>query len=798
MAFLGNLLKTFLGAEGPSGNAVIEVHISQFTRIPVQCREDCLVLYGPTSSKNYELLLHQPVQNSRSKAYSLFRLSDVDDAHIRFVSLKEIIPPLVQHRPCDLTNTQALQTICDLVRQHPTWTVAHIAAQLGITQLFSHPSVARYADTADIDMKETPLHLAVKNSHIDVISYLLERNVSVDAVDIKGNSVYHIAATSNEAIIKLVTKRECFLLNLPNEAGKTPLHLACEGDRPECVKALLCAGADVNVAATHDSTLPIHTAMAANSSLCAKEIIAMYPNQLNVTDMKHGGTPLHWATSREIITAMADLGCIINAKNFHGHTALHKMVENKRLDCVLTLLSRGADVNVSDNEGITPLHKAKSSSVLQALLVFGADPSIENNQGSTARHIIASNTYPEKNTMLFILHAVGAGRCHKRLANCTDGCSPTGSFDGVPMDQNIVSRGRTSYDEFLDSAMLGKTIRDVNIGFGGVSNKGGRILCLDGGGIKGLILIQLLSALEEVSGRPIYHLFDWIGGTSTGGILALALAMGKEVRYTQGLYFRMKDLVFIGNRPYSEKPLEDILRKELGENTVMSDIKGPKVVVTGVLADRSPADLHLFRNYTSGEELIMGQGDGAFKPTPKHDQQLVWQAARASGAAPSYFRAYTRFIDGGLISNNPTMDLLTEIAEYNTTLCALGRSQEVVKPSVVLSLGTGRPPVTTVSAIDCFRPESMWSTVQMAFGLSNVAKMLVDQATMADNRTVDRARAWCGTCGIPYLRLSPQLSLDVQLDERRDEILVNALWETMVYVRSKREQIQQFVSLLEQ
>lgn len=86
-------------------------------------------------------------------------------------------------------------------------------------------------------------------------------------------------------LFQLVTRKTCRLLNTPNEAGKTPLHLACEGDKPECVKALLCAGADVNVAATHDSVLPIHSAMAANSTLCAKEIITMYPNQLNVTVM---------------------------------------------------------------------------------------------------------------------------------------------------------------------------------------------------------------------------------------------------------------------------------------------------------------------------------------------------------------------------------------------------------------------------------------------------------------------------------------------------------------------------------
>ena len=41
----------------------------------------------------------------------------------------------------------------------------------------------------------------------------------------------------------------------------------------------------------------------------------------------------------------------------------------------------------------------------------------------------------------------------------------------------------------------------------------------------------------------------------------------------QGLYFRLKDSVFLGRRPYDEKPLEEILKKEFGEETVMSDIK---------------------------------------------------------------------------------------------------------------------------------------------------------------------------------------------------------------------------------
>ena len=56
---------------------------------------------------------------------------------------------------------------------------------------------------------------------------------------------------------------------------------------------------------------------------------------------------------------------------------------------------------------------------------------------------------------------------------------------------------------------------------------GSRILCLDGGGIKGLVEIEVLMQLEEATGRRITELFDWIVGTSTGGILALGLVYGR-------------------------------------------------------------------------------------------------------------------------------------------------------------------------------------------------------------------------------------------------------------------------------
>ena len=57
------------------------------------------------------------------------------------------------------------------------------------------------------------------------------------------------------------------------------------------------------------------------------------------------------------------------------------------------------------------------------------------------------------------------------------------------------------------------------------------------------VLVRLLRSMEQVWGVPIIHCFDWICGTSTGAILALALSSGKSVVECQALYFRLKDKV---------------------------------------------------------------------------------------------------------------------------------------------------------------------------------------------------------------------------------------------------------------
>lgn len=64
-----------------------------------------------------------------------------------------------------------------------------------------------------------------------------------------------------------------------------------------------------------------------------------------------------------------------------------------------------------------------------------------------------------------------------------------------------------------------------------------------------------------------------------------------------------------------------------------------RIIVTGVLADRKPVELHLFTNYQSPSFMIdPTTTPSQYEDPPPPHQQLIWEAARASGAAPSYFR----------------------------------------------------------------------------------------------------------------------------------------------------------------
>lgn len=403
--------------------------------------------------------------------------------------------------------------------------------------------------------------------------------------------------------------------------------MACLADKPDCVKALLMAGADVNLTAS-----PLADEEHSSPGYVG-DFLQENPNTLYQEDMKFGGTPLHWACSREVVDTLVDRNCNINAVNFEKCTALHIMVLRNRLQCVIALLSRQADMDLGDHEGNTPLHLAVikgNVSTIQCLIIFGANLDLLNNAGKSPRHLI---TKEQDQKILYYLHAVGAKRCAPDMVNCTEGCSHFGTFNGIEPPRVMGPSNRDVLDQMLSAAAT-----EIKAKSNESTQNKGRLLCLDGGGIRGLVLIQILLELEKAIEKPINNCFDWVAGTSTGGILALGIATGKTMKECLCLYFRMKELTFVGGRPYPSEALETVLKETFGTETVMTDITQPKLIITGVLADRKPVELHIFRNYQSASHILNITHDSPYELPHPPEEQLLWHVGRATGAAPTYFR----------------------------------------------------------------------------------------------------------------------------------------------------------------
>ena len=136
-------------------------------------------------------------------------------------------------------------------------------------------------------------------------------------------------------------------------------------------------------------------------------------------DIKNGGTPLHWAKTKEIVVALIEAGCHIDAKNFKGDTALHTMVRNGRLECVMALISYGSNLNLKDSDGNTALHIACQEGydiIVKALLIFDADFETMNEKNESAWNVALSKAttdaslmdFKDRKGLVYLMYSIGA------------------------------------------------------------------------------------------------------------------------------------------------------------------------------------------------------------------------------------------------------------------------------------------------------------------------------------------------------------------------------------------------------
>ena len=210
-----------------------------------------------------------------------------------------------------------------------------------------------------------------------------------------------------------------------------------------------------------------------------------------------------------------------------------------------------------------------------------------------------------------------------------------------------------------------------------------KVLSLDGGGIRGYLSAKILANVEkllnEANGENINigQRFDLIVGTSTGGIIACALSMGKSAQFILELYENLIPKVFepISKGVFAPKYGNVILKGELEK--VLED-KTLKDVVTDLCITSVDVENASPRFHKSGY---------FDRNSPRLDEKLV-DIALATSAAPTYFplvdtKQSANLTDGGIVANNPSMVGLIDAMQLNDN-----NTENIV----LVSIGTGEQP----------------------------------------------------------------------------------------------------------
>lgn len=239
-----------------------------------------------------------------------------------------------------------------------------------------------------------------------------------------------------------------------------------------------------------------------------------------------------------------------------------------------------------------------------------------------------------------------------------------------------------------------------------------KILALDGGGIRGMMTVEILAAIEGLlrDAQPpekrasfvLADYFDFVAGTSTGAILAACISLGMPVSKIRKFYVDsgkdMFDKVWFGERvwknKYTDETLANKLKQEFGEHVTLGDAQLRTVLMM------------VMRNVSTDSPWpIWNNPNAKYNARDRKDCNLhipLWQLVRASTAAPTFFppeevifaagtpKEYRFvFVDGGITTyNNPAFQafVMATAEPYNLNWPA-GEGK-----LLIVSVGTGTSP----------------------------------------------------------------------------------------------------------
>jgi ankyrin repeat protein len=323
-----------------------------------------------------------------------------------------------------LLENRALLTVTNDMGRTPLHTAVARRSQV-LARLLAGPDVINTHDRTG----DTPLHIAVRNRLAQIVTELLAHNADVKAQAAGGNTSLHLAVTGenvSQDLLRLLLEREDAVnaqnpgrnivlgVNIANQAGDTPLHIAVRNRLAQIVTELLAHNADVKAQAAGGNT-SLHLAVTGENVsqdllrlLLVREdaVNAQNPGRnivlgVNIANQA-GDTPLHIAVRNRLIQIVTELlahNADVKAQAAGGNTPLHLAVTggNVSLDLLRLLLEREdavAGVNARNAGGNTPLHLAVQDAAIafesiKFLIDHGALARCRNNRHQFVRDLVA-------------------------------------------------------------------------------------------------------------------------------------------------------------------------------------------------------------------------------------------------------------------------------------------------------------------------------------------------------------------------------------------------------------------------
>ncbi|GBF63944.1 calcium-independent phospholipase [Trichophyton mentagrophytes] len=319
---------------------------------------------------------------------------------------------------------------------------------------------------------------------------------------------------------------------------------------------------------------------------------------------------------------------------------------------------------------------------------------------------------------------------------------------------------------------------------------GVRVLTIDGGGAKAAIPAEYLCRLEQLLHKcPLYEAFELVSGSSSGGLVVICIFWRRQkASYCGSILEAIVKACFDSSNPklgrlgtlyryistnamYNEDGLEECLKNEFTKDSRLFgyiNISGVKIALSAVSNMGSKS---IITNYNGTVPLEQSCGYNLIRPVDVSQEPMVWEAGRATSAAPLYFKPMTmaagRFIDGGLGFPNPI-----DITSWERRRIW----PEVKEADVCLSLGTG---VTTPTNTDCERQlhpiKALWNSF-MSFldgesswvRFKNELKDDLKDDYLRFNPTIPSSFKLDTTNGIPLIRQNIHKQID------HEDLLVTA------------------------